>query len=69
MQTNAEIMDTNIRVNVRTRDHLAEIGKYGESMDDIVKRLIASFNEYEDVKRRGLVITSEELTRALRRGK
>lgn len=38
-------MDTNIRLNVRTRDQLAEIGKYGESMDDIVKRLLAFWNE------------------------
>jgi len=56
MQSNAEPMDTNIRVNTRTRDQLADIGKYGESMDDIVKRLVVSFREYEDLKRRGLVI-------------
>lgn len=37
-------MDTNIRLNVKTRDQLAEIGKYGDSMDDIVKRLIAERN-------------------------
>jgi len=49
-------MDTNIRVNTRTRDQLADIGKYGDSMDDIVKRLVVSFREYEDLKRRGLVI-------------
>jgi len=49
-------MDTNIRINIRTRDQLADLGKYGDSMDDIVKRLIVSFREYEDLKRRGLVI-------------
>ena len=63
MQSNAEPMDTNIRVNTRTRDQLADIGKYGDSMDDIVKRLIVSFREYEDLKRRGLVISKDAYER------
>jgi hypothetical protein len=38
-------MDTNIRINVRTRDQLKNLGRYGDSMDDIVKRLITSWYE------------------------
>jgi hypothetical protein len=45
METIAECMDTNIRINVRTRDQLRDLGKYGDSMDDIVKRLIVNWNE------------------------
>lgn len=35
--------DTNIRVNVKTRDRLASIGKYGDSMDDIINRCIDAY--------------------------
>lgn len=45
METIAECMDTNIRINVRTRNQLRDLGKYGDSMDDIVKRLIEFWNE------------------------
>lgn len=45
MQPIAELMDTNIRINIRTRDQLRDLGKYGDSMDDIVKRLIVFWNE------------------------
>lgn len=34
---------TNIQVSIRTRDYLAELGKKGDSYDDIIRRLLAYY--------------------------
>lgn len=46
MESNPETMPTtNIRVDLKTRDRLAKLGKYGDSMDTILVRVI---DYYED---------------------
>lgn len=36
---------TNIQVSVETREQLKELGKMGESYDDVIKRLLIHFQE------------------------
>lgn len=36
---------TNIQVSIKTREQLKELGKMGESYDDVIRRLLIHFQE------------------------
>lgn len=46
-----EMSSTNIRVDVETRDRIAKLGKYGDTADTILKRVLDFYEkEHKDKK-------------------
>lgn len=41
---------TNVRIDVKTRDRIARHGKYGDSMDTILNRILDFYEKHQDKK-------------------
>ncbi len=54
--------DTTIPITKKTRDRLKELGRKGETYDQLIRRLIKIAEQYEFVERQKRILAEEEFT-------